>query len=78
MLAMHAVATLLTAVALQFADRGLAAVSDALRRAVPRRPVPPVVERPLAVLAVPSDDVPSTACRILAATHVRRGPPVCC
>jgi hypothetical protein len=78
MLATHAVATLLTAAVLRFADRGLAAVSHALRRVVQRRPVPLVVDRPLAVLALPGADIPSTACRVLAATHVRRGPPVCC
>ncbi len=45
MLATHAVATLLTAAALRFADRAIAAVGAALRRVLPRRP-PGAVRRP--------------------------------
>src|SRR4051812_7162510 len=78
MVAAHAAATALIALALRHADRGLAAVGAALRRVVPRRPVPPPADRPLAVLVVPGPAVPLRIRRALAVTHVRRGPPVCC
>jgi hypothetical protein len=77
MVAAHAAATALIALALRHADRGLAAVGAALRRVVPRRVVPPRVDRPLAVLVVPGPAVPLRIRRALAVTHVRRGPPVC-
>jgi hypothetical protein len=78
MVAAHAAATVLAALALRHADRGLTAVGAALRRVVPRRPVPPPADRPLAVLVLPGPAVPVRIRRALAVTHVRRGPPVCC
>jgi hypothetical protein len=78
MLAGHAGATALLALALRHADRGLAAVGAALRRVVPRRPLPPPADRPLPVLVLPGPAVPLRVRRALAVTHVRRGPPVCC
>jgi hypothetical protein len=78
MLAMHAAATALTALALRHADRGVAAVGAALRRVVPRRPLPPRVDRPLPALAVSGPALPVLVRRALTGPHVRRGPPVCC
>jgi hypothetical protein len=78
MLAMHAVATLLTAVALWNADRGVAALGAALRRVLPRRLVPPPADRPLPVLAVPGPAVPCRLTRAFAIAHALRGPPVTC
>jgi hypothetical protein len=78
MLAGHVGATLLMVLVLRHADRGVTAVGAALRRVVPRRPVPARVDRPLAVLVVPGPAVPARLRRALAVTHVRRGPPVCC
>jgi hypothetical protein len=78
MLAMHVAVTALSVVGLRSADRGLTALFAALSRVVPRRlAVPPVavahLERP-----VRGPAVPARIRRALAATHVRRGPPVCC
>jgi hypothetical protein len=78
MVAAHAGATVVAALALRHADRGLGAVGAALRRVVPRRVVPPPADRPLAVLVLPGPAVPVRIRRALAVTHVRRGPPVCC
>ncbi len=78
MVAMHAAVTAVSVLALRHADRGLAALGDALRRVVPRRVLPPAVDRPLAVLVVPGPAVPARIARALAVTHVRRGPPVGC
>jgi hypothetical protein len=78
MFAMHAVVTVLTVLALRHAERGMAALGAAVRRVVPCRPAAPVADRLLAVLVVPDPAVPAGITRILAATHVRRGPPVCC
>ena len=78
MLATHAVATLALAVAVRGADAGIAAVSAALRRVLPRRLVPPPVVRPLPA-AVPA--APATGLRLAAAlcsAEARRGPPVRC
>lgn len=77
MLAIHALATLVTAVALRFADRAIAAVGAALRRAV-RRPPVLCADRPLATLAGPGPAVTLRLACALAAAHVRRGPPVGC
>ncbi|MCO1657999.1 hypothetical protein [Pseudonocardia humida] len=74
----HALVTALTAAALRFADRGMAAVAAALGRVVPRRPPAAPADRPLAVLVVPGTDVPAAVRRVLSATHARRGPPVRC
>jgi hypothetical protein len=78
MLAMHAVATLVTALAVRHADRGAAALAAALRRVLPRRLVPPPADRPLPVLAVSGPEVPARLARAFAVAHARRGPPVAC
>jgi hypothetical protein len=78
MLAMHAVATVVTALALRHADRGTAALMAALRRVLPRRLVPPPADRPLPVLAVPGPAVPAGLSRAFVVAHARRGPPVTC
>jgi hypothetical protein len=78
MLAVHALATLLIAAGLRFADRGIAAVGAALRHRVPRRLHPRPARRPLATLAVPGPAVALRLASALAAAHLRRGPPVGC
>jgi hypothetical protein len=78
MLAMHAGATLATAVMVGHADRALVALVAALRRVVPRRLAIAPVHRPLPTLAVPGPAVPARLARALAAPLVRRGPPVGC
>lgn len=78
MLAMHAAATLLIALALRHADRGVAELRAALRRVLPRRLVLPPADRPLPVLAVPGPAVPARLARAFAVAHIRRGPPVGC
>ncbi len=78
MLAMHAVATAIVALALRHADRGAAALMAALRRVLPRRLVPPPADRPLPVLAVPGPALPARLARAFAVAHSRRGPPVAC
>jgi hypothetical protein len=78
MLTMHAVATVVTALALRHADRGAAALGAALRRVLPRRLVPPPADRPLPTLAVPAPAVPARLARAFAVAHARRGPPVAC
>lgn len=72
MLAMHAVATAVTAGAVRHADAALAAVGAARRGVLPRRPVPLTAGRPLAA-PVPAGLRLAGA---LSAAHVRRGPPV--
>lgn len=78
MLAMHAVATVVTAVALRHADRGAAALVAALRRVLPRRLPPPAADRPLRVLALPAPAEPALLTRAHVVAHARRGPPVTC
>ena len=79
MVAVHAAVTALTVLGLRYADQGIAALGAALHRVVPRRPSPlPVAAGPLAVPVLPDPAVPARTGRLLAATHVRRGPPVCC
>jgi hypothetical protein len=78
MIAMHAAATLVTAVALRHADRGIAGLLNALRRVLPRRLSPPPADRPLPVLAVPGPAIPARLARAFAVAHSRRGPPVEC
>jgi hypothetical protein len=78
MVAMHAAATAITAVALRYADRAIAALGAALRRVRPRRPQPLRADRPLATLATPGPAVSLRLARALAAVQVRRGPPVGC
>ncbi len=78
MLAMHAVATLVTAVMVSTADRALVALVAALRGVLPRRLVPPPADRPLPTLAVPPLAVPARLRLAHAAPLLRRGPPVTC
>jgi hypothetical protein len=75
MVAMHAIATLVIALVLRLADRGIAAVSEALARVLPRRLAPPPADRPLRVLALPDPSVPARLARVFTIAHVRRGPP---
>ena len=78
MIGMHAAVTLVTAIALRYADGAVAAVLAALRRTVPRPIVPPLADRPLPTLTVPGHAVPARLARALAGAHVRRGPPLGC
>jgi hypothetical protein len=78
MVAMHAVATLLIALALRHADSAVAALLAALGRVLPRRSAPPPADRPLPVLAVPGPAVPAQLARAFAVAHIRRGPPAAC
>ena len=71
-------ATLITAAALRYADRAIAAVGAALGRVLPRRPRVLCADRPLATLATPGAAVSLRLARALAAAQVRRGPPVGC
>lgn len=77
MLGTHAVATLLTGLALRHADAAIAAVAAVLRRAVPHRPGVPTADRPLPTRPVPSPDLPARLARVAAAV-TRRGPPAWC
>ncbi|MGH3569916.1 MAG: hypothetical protein ACRDRH_28680 [Pseudonocardia sp.] len=76
MLAMHAATTLVTAVLVRRADRALGALAAALRRVVPRRLAVAAVDVPLPALPVPGPAVPARRARALAASALRRGPPV--
>lgn len=76
MLGCHAVITLITAVAIRYADAAVLAVAAALRRVVPRRLTPPCADRPLPTCAVPAPDLPARRARMLTVADVRRGPPV--
>lgn len=76
MLGVHAVITLVTAVALRHADAGVAAVAAVLRRVLPRRVIPPAADRPLPTRAIPAPDLPARRARMLTVADVRRGPPV--
>jgi hypothetical protein len=78
MVAMHAVATLVTAVALRYTDRALSGLTAALRRVVRRRLAPLPADRPLLVLATPDLALPARLARALAAANITRGPPVGC
>ncbi len=78
MLGTHAVATLLIAAALRYADRGVAALGAALRRVLPRRLTPLSADRPLRTLATAGPGVSLRLARTLAVAHARRGPPVRC
>jgi hypothetical protein len=78
MLGMHAAVTLVTAVVLRNADRAVAGLLAALRRALPRRLAPPPADRPLPTRAVPGPAVIARLARALAVADVRRGPPVGC
>jgi hypothetical protein len=78
MFAMHAVVTLVTAIALRHAEHAVAGLVAALSRVLPRRLSPPPADRPLPVLAVPDSAVPARLARAFAFVHARRGPPVGC
>jgi hypothetical protein len=78
MIAMHALATLLTAVALRHADRGVAALRTALDQVLPRRLIPPPADRPLRVLVAVDPAVPARLARAFTVAHLLRGPPVAC
>jgi hypothetical protein len=78
MVAAHAVATLITAAALRYADRALDWLRAALRRVAPRRPPVLYADRPLATLATPEPAVALRLARALAGVQDRRGPPVGC
>ncbi len=76
MLVLHLVVTLVTAVAVRFADAAVLAVAAVLRRVVPRRLTPPPADRPLPTRPVPPLDLPARRARLLTVADVRRGPPV--
>lgn len=78
MLGMHAAVTLLTALALWHADRAVSALVGALRRVLPRRPAPLPAVRPLRTAVLPVDDATTLRTAVLAASVLRRGPPVSC
>ena len=71
MLGVHVLITLVTAVALRYADTAAAAVAAALRRVRSRRTPPPAADRPLATRPVPAPR-PARASR--ADAHRRRRP----
>ncbi len=76
MLGVHALITLVTAVALRHADAAVAAIAAVLRRVLPRRVAPPAADRPLPTRPVPAPDLPARRARLLTVADVRRGPPV--
>lgn len=78
MIGMHAVVTLVTAVALQHADAAIAALGKALCMVVRRRLAPPPADRPLPTLAIPGPELPARIARLCSLAHARRGPPVGC
>ncbi|WP_147200885.1 hypothetical protein [Pseudonocardia asaccharolytica] len=75
MLAMHAGATLVTGAMVREADRALLALFAALLRRLPRRLVPPPVNRPLPTLAVPAPAAIGRCARAALGPLVLRGPP---
>jgi hypothetical protein len=74
----HAVATLVSTVAVRHADDALGRAAAALSRVLPRRLAPPPVGAPILALAVPAVDVPAHATRHLVRSRARRGPPIPC
>ncbi|WP_214369288.1 hypothetical protein [Pseudonocardia sp. H11422] len=76
MLAMHAVATLVTAAMIRDADHVLRAVFAALRRVLPRRLTPPPADRPLRTLPVPEPAVAGRTARASISGLAGRGPPM--
>jgi hypothetical protein len=76
MLVLHVLITLVTAVAVRFADAAVLAVAAVLRRIVPRRLTPPPADRPLPTRPVPPLDLPARRARLLTVAVRRRGPPV--
>jgi hypothetical protein len=78
MLAMHAAVTLVTAVALRCADSALSALTAVLARVLPRRLSPLPVLRPLRAVVLPAPVPARARAAVLAASVLRRGPPVSC
>jgi hypothetical protein len=78
MIGMHAVVTLVTAVALLHADAAVAALAGALSTVLPRPLTPPPARRSLPTLAVAGSDLPARIARQIFVAHARRGPPVGC
>jgi hypothetical protein len=76
MLVLHVLTTLVTAVAVRYADAAVLAVAAALRRVVPRRLTPPPADRPLPTRPIPPLDLPARRARLLTVAVLRRGPPV--
>lgn len=76
MLVLHALVTLVTAVALRHAERGVGALQAALCAVLPRRLTPPPADRPLTARPVPDAGLPALLARALATAVPRRGPPV--
>jgi hypothetical protein len=76
MLVLHVLVTLVTAVAVRYADAAVLAVAATLRRVVPRRLTPPPADRPLPTRPVPPLDLPARRARLLTVAVLRRGPPV--
>jgi hypothetical protein len=78
MFTMHAAVTLVTAVALRCADRGMSALVAVLQRVLPRRLSPLPVTRPLRLAVLPAPVRGRVRAAVLAASVLRRGPPVTC
>lgn len=76
MLVLHVLVTLVTAVAVRYADAAVLAVAAVLRRVVPRRLTPLPADRPLPTRPVSPLDLPARRARLLTMADVRRGPPV--
>lgn len=75
MVAVHVLATGITAVLVRGADRAVVTMAAGLRRLVPRRPVLPPVAVPLLAMAVTGPAVPLRLARARTGPLVRRGPP---
>ena len=73
---LHVLITLVTAVAVRYADAAVLAVAAVLRRVVPRRLTPPPADRPLPTRPVAPLHLPARRARRLTVADVRRGPPV--
>jgi hypothetical protein len=78
MVAVHAAVTVVTAVALRCADRGVSALVAVLQRVLPRRLSPLPVARPLRPAVLPAPVQARARAAVLAASVLRRGPPVSC
>ena len=65
MLVLHAAVTLVTAIAVRYADVAVLAVAAVLRRVVPRRLTPPPADRPLPTRPVPPLELPARRARLL-------------
>lgn len=78
MFGMHAAVTIVTAVALRFADHAVSALVTALGRVLPRRLTPLPALRPLRLPAPSAAGLPARLAATFATSVLRRGPPVCC